>query len=341
MGFHGIMPRITLIGMTCVRWTVSLGLLVASSAYAQKASLAVVEKVAGAVGFYSAEGTRIGGVPVGKHPHEIVLSPDKRYLYVSDNGILWMTEAGEGGNTISVIEVASMKKAGVIDLGNYRRPHGMDLHPQSGHLAVTIENPDGMLLIDTASRKVLRKYDVKGQDPHMVLIDGEGKWAYVSNTATDALAAVNLESGDVKLIATDKRPQGAAFSHDGKRIFLTNSDGNSISIIDVEKKARIGRIATGKGPGRVAVTPDGKTLVYNLQPGEGVGFADIATQKETATIPLGGRPLSLTMSADGSIAYAGVQDQDKIFVISVRMRKIVRVIQTPKGAGPDPALPLP
>jgi YVTN family beta-propeller protein len=327
--------------MTCVRTALFFGLTLASVSFAQKPSLAVVEKIAGAVGFYTADGKRIAGVPVGKHPHEIVLSPDKRFLYVSDNGILWMTEAGEGGNTISVIDLAGMKKAGVIDLGRYRRPHGMDIHPQSGRLAVTTENPDGLLLVDLSTRKIIRNYDVKGGDPHMVLLDHAGKWAYVSNTATNALAAVNLESGEVTPIPTDARPQGAAFSRDGKRIYLTNSDGNSISIIDVDKKTRIGRIATGKGPGRVAVTPDGKMLVYNLQPGEGVGFADIAAQKEISTIPLGGRPLSLTMSADGALAYAGVQDQDKVFVISVPEKKIVRVIQTPKGSGPDPALPLP
>jgi hypothetical protein len=89
------------------------------------------------------------------------------------------------------------------------------------------------------------------------------------------------------------------------------------------------------------ITPDQKTLVYNLQPGNGVGFADIATRKELTRIDLTGNPLSLTMSADGKFAYAGVQDQDKVFVISVPDRKIVKTFQTPKEAGPDPILPLP
>ena len=283
----------------------------------------------------------MAGAKVGTHPHEIILSPDRKYLYVTDNGILWMTEQGEGGNTISIIEVASMRKAGVIDLGPYRRPHGIDIHPKTGRMAVTIENPDGLLLVDPAARKVLRKFDVKGTDPHMVLFDRAGEWAYVSNTGTATVAAVNVLTGDVKLIPTDARPQGGVLSHDGKLIYLTNSDGNSISIIDTAKKERIGTIATGRGPGRVALTPDGKTLLYNLQPGEAVAFADVASRKETATIPLGGRPLSLTMSSDGRTVYAGVQDQDKVFVISVPDRKIVRTIQTPKGSGPDPALPLP
>jgi hypothetical protein len=92
----------------------------------------------------------------------------------------------------------------------------------------------------------------------------------------------------------------------------------------------------------VVLSPDESTLIYCLgEGGEAVGFADVATRKETGQVKLNGRPLSLTMSADGRYAFAGVQDQDKIFVVSIPERKIVKVISTPKEAGPDPALPLP
>jgi YVTN family beta-propeller protein len=307
----------------------------------ERPALAVVEKISGSVGFYTAEGRRIGGVQVGVHPHEIILSPDRRYAYVSDNGILWMTNPGEGGNTISIIDLKSMKKAGVISLGNYRRPHGMDVDPKTGRLVVTIENPDGLLLVDPSERKVLRKFDVQGGDPHMVRLSRDGQYAFVSNTTTNTIAAVHLDTGKVTLIPTDARPQGGTLSHDGKRYYVANADGNSISIIDTEKKQRIGTIKSGPGAARVALTPDGKTLVYNLgEGGNAVGFADVASLKETTVLPIGGRPLSLTLSKDGRFAYAGVQDQDRIVVVSVPERRIVQVIETPKGAGPDPALPL-
>lgn len=317
-------------------------ILIASSlVHAQIPNMVVVEKKAGAVGFYDAAGKRVAGVQAGTHPHEIVFSADRKLAYVSDNGILWMQYAGEGGNTISIIDLAGRKKAGVIDLGANRRPHGMDLDPKTNRLVCTTENPDGLLLIDLNTRKILRRYDVKGEDPHMVLFGPDGKWAYVSNSTSNTIAAVQLESGNVKLIPTDARPQGGVLSTDRKTIYITNSNGNSISIIDPAKNERIGTIATGKGPARIVMTPDSKTLIYNLQTGQAVAFADVATRKETKVIPLGGDPLSLTMTPDGQYAFAGVQDQDKIFVISVPERKIVKVIATPKEAGPDPVMPLP
>ncbi len=318
-----------------------MGLLALSSAFSQQPDLVVVEKVSNSVGFYTSEGQRVAGVPVGKHPHEMVFSPDGRLLYVSDNGILWMTYAGEGGNTISIIDLEQRKRTGVIDLGDYRRPHGMDLDPRTGRMVVTIENPDGLLLIDPAARKVLRKYDVEGADPHMVILGPKAEWAYVSNTATAAVAAVHLETGDVSLIPTGKRPQGAVRSHDGKLLYVTNSESSAIAIIDMQKKENVGSIKTSGGPGRVALTPDGRQLVYNIQSDPAVGFADIASGKETARIPLPGPPLSLTLSADGRWAYTGVQSLDKVYIIDVASKKVARGFDTPRNSGPDPVLPLP
>jgi len=307
----------------------------------ERAALAVVEKIGGQVGFYSAGGQRLAGVPVSVHPHEIVLSHDRRFLYVSDNGILWMTDPGEGGNTVSILDVAKRAKTGEISLGKFRRPHGMDVDPTTGRLVVTVENPPGLLLVDPAARKVLRTYDIQGKMPHMVLLGPGAEWAYVSNSGSSTIAAVHLASGKVTLIPTDARPQGGVRSHDGRLVYITNSDGNSISIIDTRTRQKVGVIPVGKQPGRLALTPDGKTLVYNLQGENALGFADVVSRRQTEVVPIGGRSLSLTLSPDGKYAYGGIQDQDRIAVVSVSERKVLKYIQTPKGAGPDPALPLP
>jgi YVTN family beta-propeller protein len=307
---------------------------------AQNFPLAIVEKKAGAVGFYSPEGKRLAGVRIGEHPHEIVLAPDGRMAYISNNGILWMQDAGQGGNTISIVDVKSRANLGTIDLGEYRRPHGLALDARRNRLLSTIENPDGLLLVDLGTRKVVRKYDVRGEDPHMVMLSPDGETAFVSNTTTSTIAAIHLDSGRTKLIPTDKRPQGGVLSKDGKLIFMTNSDGNSITILDVAKQENIGRIETGKGPNRIALTPDGKTLVYSMLAEEALGFVDIAARKQTLVLKLPGPPLSMLLSPGGAYAYVGVQDHDTVAIVSVSGRKIIRTFKTPAGAGPDPVLAL-
>jgi YVTN family beta-propeller protein len=306
----------------------------------ERPALAIVEKIGGSVGFYTADGVRVGAARVGAFPHEAVLSPDGNLLYVTENGVLWLTDEGDGGNAVAIVDVRAMKKIGTIDLGPFRRPHGIALDKGTGHLLVTTEKPHRLLLVAPGARRVLRDYDVRGKTPHMAAFGPGGEWAYASNTDSNTVAAIHLATGETKLIPTSAGPQGFALEPGGARLFVVCSGADKITIIDTKKQEAAGEITVGQGPGRLAITPDGKTLVYNLRAIEGVGFADVASRTQVATIPLGGRPLSLTMTPDGARAFSGVQDQDKMFVISVADRKILRMFQTPKGAGPDPAIPL-
>jgi len=312
--------------------------LVACTLAAQ--DIAVVEKKAGMVAFYDAAGKRTGEIKVGSHPHELMFSADRKFLYVSDNGLLWMTDQGEGWNTISIIDVAARKKAGVIELGNYRRPHGMDLNPKTGQIISTIENPYGLLLVDPAARKVVRKFDVQGTSPHMAIYGPRHETAWVSNSGTGTLAIVTLSTGAVKLIPVGKNPQGAVMTRDQKLVYLTISQENRIAILDTAKQQVIGNIPTGGAPARLALTPDEKMLVYNWQE-DGVAFADIASRKEMGHAKLPGRPLSLYLSRDGMRAYLGIQDSDKIAIADVATRKVTKVFDTPKGHGPDTIVEVP
>jgi len=123
----------------------------ASVAFGQQPAFAVGEKMAGSIGFYDAQFKRLGGVKVGAHPHEVRLSADGKTLYVADNGVVWMTETGPGENTISVVDIPSRRRTAVIDLGEFRRPHGLTVDETSGRLWVTTEHPSRLLSIDRAS----------------------------------------------------------------------------------------------------------------------------------------------------------------------------------------------
>ena len=103
-----IKPRILL--SACVSFALLSAYPPPTSAASEPPYLAIIEKVAGAVGFYRESGRELARVKVGNSPHEAVLSTDGRRLYVSDNGVLWMTEDSLGSNTISIIDVATMKK---------------------------------------------------------------------------------------------------------------------------------------------------------------------------------------------------------------------------------------
>jgi YVTN family beta-propeller protein len=314
--------------------------LFAAGALAQQSRFVVVQKLSGTVGFYDSAGQHISDTKVGQHPHEMALSPDGKTLYVSDNGVVWMTENADGENTVSVVDMATRKRTAVIDLGTFRRPHGIAVDPKTGHVLVTTEKPNALLIVDPATRKVLKSIDVKGAAPHMVMLSADSQWAFTSDSNSGDLSAIRPDTGSVTLIPAGKRPQGQAFSPDHKTLYVTFADEKSIGIFDLSKMAFVGRVTTGRTPVRVAVTPDGKTLVYALQEANAVGFADVAARKETGQVDAGGPTMSISLSHDGKTAYTGIQEQDKIVAISVADRKIVQTFSTPRGAGPDPVIPL-
>lgn len=305
----------------------------------QQASLLILHKGASSLGFYTHEGAHLASVPVGLHPHEMVRSPDGRYLYTTDNGTMRIEQAGAGGNTVSIVDLEARHKIGEISLEHYRRPHGIDLDPKTGLLYVSTELPDQLLVVDPKARKVIRTYDTKGKTAHMVKLGPGGRWAYVSHSHSSNVAAIELATGKVKLIATGARPEGSALSVDGRFLYVVNREAAQITVIDTATQSAAGVIPTGKGPVRVQVAPDG-TIVYALMHEKAVGFADPAARRQVATVPIGGEPVSMALSPDGSLAFAAAQDIDTVYVVSVRERRVVREIQTAPKSFPDAILVL-
>lgn len=314
--------------------------LIAGPAYAQDSVYLVLLKGANALAYYSPEGKLQTSVAVNQHPHEMVFSADRRLLYTADNGTMRIEHPGKGGNSLSIIDVRARKKLGDISLGDYHRPHGIDLDKKTGRLVVTTELPDKLLLIDPVKKSVLKTYDTKGKTPHMVTLGPGGKWAYVSNSGSGTVAAVNLDTSEVKVIPTGERPEGAVLSPDGRELYVTNREAATISVINTATNEVSGTIRTSKGPVRIGVTPEG-TIVYACMHDKRVAFADPKSRKETGHVPVNGTPVSLHVSTDGKLAFASGEEQDTIFVVSIADRKLLRSFQTAKGAGPDPAIDYP
>jgi YVTN family beta-propeller protein len=268
----------------------------------------------------------------------MVLATDGKTVYTTDNGTMRIEHPGSGGNTISMIDTTARRSLGIISLGNFHRPHGIDIDPTTGRLAVTTELPDQLLLLDPGQRKIIRTYDTKGKTSHMVSFGPGAKWAYVSNSGSGNVAAIELAGGQTRLIPTGTRPEGSVLSRNGKELYVTNREAASISVIDTAKNEVAGRIETSKGPVRIAITPDGKTLVYAAMHDKRIEFADAAGRKVLGHVSVSGTPVSLTLSADGKLAFASAEEQDTFYVISVADRKLLREIHTAKGSGPDPVL---
>ncbi|MBM3811603.1 MAG: YncE family protein [Acidimicrobiia bacterium] len=318
-----------------------LGAFMAAGLAAEQQVLLVLLKGANALGFYTLEGKLVEKVEVGAHPHEMALSTDGRYAYITDNGMMRIEQKGKGGNSVSVVDLHARKRIAKISTDQFYRPHGISLDPVTGVLAVTAENPDRLLLVDPERKKLIRNFETKGKVTHMVSF-GPGKsgaeWAFVSNSGENTVSAIQLTTGMVKKIPTGERPEGSVLNFDGTILFVTNRESHTISLIDTERHAVINEIKTSKGPVRIDLTPDGRTLVYAAMHDRVIEFIDTSTRQVVAKIPVHGQPISCTVSSDGKYAFASAEEEDTVYVISVPDRKLIREFKTEKGWGPDPVM---
>ncbi|MBI1356986.1 MAG: hypothetical protein GC160_21820 [Acidobacteria bacterium] len=298
--------------------------------------LLVSQKASKSVAWYTLDGELVAEAQVSDHPHEIVLSPDGSTLYVTDNGVMQIENAGNGGNKVSIIDMKARERVGEFDLGKYYRPHGIDLCAD-GTLLATTENPDQLLLIDRETRET-RNFGTGGETPHIVHCSPDSKYAYVSNARSGTVAKIELASGEHHLVETGARPEGSTLSKDGSKLYVAHRDADKIVIVDTASWTVAGEIPTGKSPVRCGLTGDEKTIVYGLFGDGAIGFASLETGRETGQLKLAGPAVSLEMMEDGVTATSCAQDQDVCYVISVPERKILYTVHTAAGAGPDPAL---
>jgi len=318
-----------------------LALIFACSAQGE---LLVLHKGHSSLGFYSDKGEWIASVPVQKHPHEMAFSADGRFAYTTDNGTMRIEQAGTGGNTVSIIDLEQRRKVGEISTGEFRRPHGIDFIPGTGHLLVSTELPDQLLLIDPVQRRVVKTFKTEGKTAHMVVATPDGKYAFVSNSVSGNVSAIELATGKVKLIATGARPEGSVMSRDGKRLYVCNRDAAHISVIDTGALAVVQTIKSRPGPVRIALTPDQRYVVYGLLDERGVEWADTRTGQVAGHVPLPaelGQIVSLHLSHDGKLAYAANENMDTVYVVSLGEKKLIHSFKTAKGHSPDPVVPKP
>jgi YVTN family beta-propeller protein len=313
-------------------------LLLSAGAWAANPELIVLHKGDSSLGFYTFEGQLQTKVPLARHPHEIAFSPDGRYLYITENGTMYIENISAGGNSVAIVDLKKRRKAATVSTGQFRRPHGIAY--AAGQVWVTSEAPDQLLRLDPKSRKIVENIGGVGRITHMVTVTRDGKTAYASNAGSNTVSIIDLATRQVKNVETGKRPEGSVLSPDERELYVVNRESAQIVVIDTARGEVAGTIPTSKGPVRIGITPDGSTVVYALMHDKKMGFADTKTRREIATVDLGGPPVSLHLSPDGRRAYAASQDDDTVYIVSVPERKLVRTFRTPKGYAPDPVTEL-
>ncbi|MDY6947171.1 MAG: YncE family protein, partial [Pseudomonadota bacterium] len=122
--------------MKRLAWSSLLSVFVAGAAGAAAPSgtLLVLNKSDDTMSFIDLASSEVKAtLPTGDAPHEVAVSGDGKTAVVTNYG-----DAANPGKTLSVIDVPGKQVLRTIDLGAYRRPHGI-VWLQGDEVAVTVE----------------------------------------------------------------------------------------------------------------------------------------------------------------------------------------------------------
>ncbi len=228
-----------------------------------------------------ATGEEIAKLPTGVGPHEVAVAGDMRTAVVADYG------KEEPGNTLTVIDLATLEVVRTIDLGKHTRPHGILFLRDGRHVIVTTEGSEHLLEVDVLAGEITRAMPTGGQLGHMVAITPDERWAYVPHMRSDDVAVIDLHAGErVALLELQSQPEGIDTHPSGEEVWITNRGSDTISIVDTDDHEVIETIPCGSFPIRLKFTHDGRhALVSNARTGD-VAVFDAETREEIHRVPM-------------------------------------------------------
>jgi YVTN family beta-propeller protein len=279
---------------------------------------------------------KIGDIEV---PHGLVIAPDGRRIYVSDEAL----------RTLDVVDAKTLKVVKRIPLSG--RPNNVDVSKDGARVYVGIvQAPGAVDVIDVASMTNIKSIAVKGPI-HNVYLTPDGKFAVagsipgktinVIDTASNTLAWTLEMSAGIRPMAFTRNADGST-----KEIVVQLSDFHGFALVDFAARKEIRRITLPDPPGvhketeglqgspshGLAITPDGKMLWATSKQYEYVAAYSLPDFKLLKTVTVGLHPDWLTIPPDGKSLYVAVAGDDTTVVVDIQSMRVVKKI--PVGSVP-------
>ena len=287
-------------------------LAAAGSAFAATAKVYVADEGANTVSVIdSASFKKLASVPVGQGPHNVQVSPDGKWV--------WVTNNGEPGKAAEKMPAEQMSKS------------------EHGAMAGAGAKVGAVWVIDTATDAVVAKVPV-GRHPAHVVVASDGRTAYITNGGNNTVSVVDTAAQRVvEVVAVGASPHGLRISPDGKQVWVANLKGGTVSVIDTESRKQTTQIAVGKGPAQVGFTPDGRLGFVSLSQENRVAVIDPASRKVIRKVSVGTVPIQIHATPDSRLLLVANQGTKKkpgktVSFIDLRNFKVVATIETGLGA---------
>jgi YVTN family beta-propeller protein len=317
---------------------------------AQAETLLVVRKSADAVDFVDpGSGATLDSVAVGFAPHEISRSPDGRLAAVTNYGT-----RERPGSTLSVIDLEHPRELRRIELGAWRRPHGVVWYAEN-RIALTTEEPAALLIVDPRAGRVVSQTATDQPGSHMVVVAPVGVRAFVTNRSAGSTTAIDLASGrKLADVRTGDGSEAIAVTPSGNEVWVAAREAGTIMVLDARTFEVLATVPMPGHPIRIVMTPNGTALVSCAESSELVALdardhreigrvtLDVAVSSAANAGPARGVvPVGIVAASDAT-AYVAATQADQVMVLALPALTVLRRINVqgePDGMALTPIMP--
>ena len=243
-------------------------------------------------------------ITVGEWPDSIAITPDGKTAYVANGR----------SDSVSVIDTQTNEVvSSPIMVGEV--PSAIAVTPNGRRAYVTDAWSNSVSVIDTQTNEVVGSPITVDREPGQIAVAPDGTRAYFTDyfdgrvsqidTQIDQLVGPLEELGEPNGIIVGSEPTGIAISPNGKTVYVANSFGEGVSVIDTETNNAIKKILDGGNPfytgGGVAFSPNGQSAYVVESHGGGVREIDTETNEVVGSqIRVGEDPDAIAITPEAS-----------------------------------------
>ena len=263
---------------------------------------------------------------VGKGPHEISVSADRRFVFaanygsyprphedpISSNELEWMDEVQ---NTVTRISLADGGTE-TFEIPNSDSPHGI-LTNANGSIFWTTAEKEGIVKeLDGESGELLFEYQtMKGS--HVIVGTRDGSKIFSSNIESNTVSIIDTKKREVKHISTPKGPEGLMLSPDESELWILSNQANQVSVYNLEQKDITDEFSSnGRFPVKMTFI-NGEAWISNVF-SKNITVFDARTKSFKHEIELETTPLGITSFED--MVYVTLPRKNLIRVFDVMSR---------------------
>jgi YVTN family beta-propeller protein len=236
----------------------------------------------------------------------LAFGKNDKTLYVSggnDNKIfVYRFETGRLSQESS-IKIGERFPKGVISIT------GLAYFKKKNELLAVSQRNNSLYVIDLKKKEVVRKVEMMGKC-YEIVINHAQTYAYVSLWGKASVEEINLKDFSVSHVyQTGAHPNEMAITRDGSRLFVTNANNNSVTVLDLKDKKVSETIITslipdapfGSTPDAVALMAKDKKLLVANADNNYLAVFDISKKEHARNlgfIPVGWYPTAVKYVPD-------------------------------------------